>query len=163
MSKDKIHLQHKLIYTKHKSHLKPSVKCYGLQIQKVTLWHDDLDKWEKHLLTINMLNDWPISTATNQTPTKLLIVFDSPLTVGYAIYLYGKIANMDTPFPVLHLGCQLTVNSTTTPCQWNESPPPLNPRKSREDSLNPMWVWFLHSTHTLNSSIADNPMQNSTA
>ena len=66
--------------------------------------------------------------------------------------------DMDTS---ISADCQLTINSTTMQCQWNETRPPLNTgRKSREDYLHSVWAWFLHSTHT--QGRADNPMQNST-
>ena len=56
------------------------------------------------------------------------------------------------PFPVLHLGCQLTINSTTTLCQWNDSYPPLNPEIGLKNPgrtlYTDLWAWFLHSPHS---------------
>ena len=64
---------------------------------------------------------------------------------------------------MLYPGCQLTMNSTTTLCQWNDSRPPLNQKlggKSREDSCTQCeHNFFTHQTQ----SISDNPMQNLTA
>ena len=65
--------------------------------------------------------------------------------------LHGKIADTDTPLPVLHLGCQLTINSTTTPCQWNHSHHPLNPENYVKNPGRTLYTQcehdFLHSTH----------------
>ena len=56
----------------------------------------------------------------------------------------------------LFLGYQLTINSTTTPCQWNDSRLPLNseirPKNTGRTLYANLWAWFftLH-THTYNS------------
>ena len=70
----------------------------------------------------------------------------------------GRLVTWTRPFSVLHLGCLLTVSSTTTPCQWHDSCPPfLNPEimpKSREDFIHPFSAWSIHSSPT------PNPRQN---
>ena len=66
---------------------------------------------------------------------------------------------------MLHLSCQLTINSTTTPCQWNDSCTPSNP-KIQEGLFTPnvSMIFFTPHPHQFETQgRADNPMQNSTA
>ena len=45
------------------------------------------------------------------------------------------------PFPLLHLGWQLTINSTTTLCQSKDSPPP------ETGAENPGWTLYTQREH----------------
>ena len=68
-------------------------------------------------------------------------------------YLNGKI---DTSFPVPYLSCQLTskLHYHTMLMKWLSSIKPRKlGRKSREDSLHPMWAQFFHSTHILKAEL----------
>ena len=69
---------------------------------------------------------------------------------------------------LLHLGCQLTINSTTTPCQWHAyvSCPPFKPEirsKIQAELYTPIISMTSSPTPNSRQRLSWHPMQKSTA